>query len=94
MIGLKQKVQSLMGTLQDEDFNVRLNATLALGEMGKDAVPGLIQALQDENLGVCRSSERALRKIDTSEALKAVEEYQRNKALIRYTRSTKRTRGI
>ena len=44
--------------------------------MGKDAVPGLIQALQDENLGVCRSSERALRKIGTSEALKAVEEYQ------------------
>ena len=61
--------------MQDEDFNVRLNATLALGEMGKDAVPGLIQALQDENLGVCRSSERALRKIGTSEALKGLEGY-------------------
>jgi len=71
-------VPALIQALQN-DYNVRVRSrtAMALGDIrSEDAVPVLVQALQDENLGVCRSSERALRKIGTSEALKAVEEYQ------------------
>ena len=63
MSGLKQKVQSLIGALQDEDSNVRSNATLALGEMGKDAVPALSQALQDQDAKVRKGVAIALGKI-------------------------------
>jgi len=41
-----------------------------------DAVPALIEALQDPNEDVRSNVARALWKIDTPEALKAVEEYQ------------------
>ena len=49
----------------------------ALGRIGaKDAVPALIQALQDPNEDVRMNAARALGSIGTPEALKAVEEYQ------------------
>ncbi|MDP6746140.1 MAG: HEAT repeat domain-containing protein, partial [Candidatus Poribacteria bacterium] len=52
--------------------DVRYNATEVLGEIGEEAVPALIQALQDDNEIVCYHAAYALRDIGTPEALKAV----------------------
>jgi HEAT repeat protein len=73
----KDAVPALIQALQNgHNARVRSRTAMALGDIrSEDAVPVLVQALQ----GVCRSSERALRKIGTSEALKAVEEYQSRK---------------
>ena len=49
-----QKVERLIGELQDQDHNVRVSAAWALGMIGegaKDAIPALVQALQDEKWG-------------------------------------------
>jgi len=51
----------------------------ALGDIGGgavDAVPALIQLLQEEGWMVRSNAAEALGKIGTPEALKAVEEYQ------------------
>ena len=50
----EQKVERLIGELQDQDHNVRVSAAWALGMIGegaKDAIPALVQALQDEKWG-------------------------------------------
>ena len=51
----EQKVERLIKKLQHENPEVRVNAAEALGSIGegaKDAVPALIQALQDQNKDV------------------------------------------
>ena len=45
----KQKVDRLIRQLQDQNAAVRNSAVMALGNIGKDAVPALIQTLQDED---------------------------------------------
>ena len=47
-----------------------------LGQIGEDAVPALMQALQDKHEMVRQGAAQALTKIGTPEALKAIEEYQ------------------
>ena len=47
-----------------------------LGEIGKDAVPDLIQALQSEDWNIRYFAIEVLERIGTPDALKAVEEYQ------------------
>ena len=74
-----QKVERLVGELQYQDQNVRVSAAWELGMIGegaKDAIPALIQALQDEKWGVRTYAAVALGQIGTPEALKAAEEYQ------------------
>ena len=60
----EQKVEKLIKKLQHKNPKVRLNAALALGQMGsEDAMPALRQALQDQNDWVCAASALALDKI-------------------------------
>ena len=75
----EQKVERLIRQLQDRDPNVRGNAAITLGNMGvgtKDAVPALIQVLQDENEDVRWNVIKALKQVGTTEALEAAKEYQ------------------
>ena len=55
-----QKVDRLIRQLQDQDPNVRGNAAITLGQIGastRDAVPALIQTLQDQKIeGFVRSN--------------------------------------
>ena len=61
----------------DENGDVRQNTAWALGSIGtKDAVPALIQLLQDQDENIRKDTAKALDSIGTPEALKAVEEYQ------------------
>ena len=54
---------------------IKLFPNLRLGNIGaKDAVPTLISLLQDQDETVRKDATKALRKIGTPEALKAVEE--------------------
>ncbi|MBM4085770.1 MAG: HEAT repeat domain-containing protein, partial [Planctomycetes bacterium] len=48
-----EAVEPLVALLKEEDFNVRLNAVMALGEL-KDprAIPALTQAIEDKRFGV------------------------------------------
>ena len=72
-------VPTLIQALQDPDIQVRANAIYALdsiGESTKDAVPALILLLKDLNEDVRIHAANALRQIGTSEALKAVKEYE------------------
>ena len=48
----KQKIERLIGELQDQDWDIRNSAAMALGQIGKDALPSLIQLLQDQDWGV------------------------------------------
>ena len=70
----EQKVERLIKKLGHKKAKVRANATEALSNIGEDAVPALIQALQDQDVRI--NAVQALGKIGTPEALKAVEEYQ------------------
>ena len=45
----QKEIKRLIKQLQDQNENVRQSAVFALGQIGKDAVPALIQALQDQN---------------------------------------------
>jgi len=73
-------VPALIQALKDQDVGVRRSVADALGQIGsgaKDAVPGLIQALlQDEDKSVRVAVVWTLGQLGTPEALKAVEEYQ------------------
>ena len=71
-IGLVDAVPAL--ALQDPE--VRGDATEALVQIGKDAVPALVQALQDQNEYVRLHAAWALGEMGTPEALKAVKEYE------------------
>jgi len=62
--------------LQDKDTNVRVSVVFVLGEIGKDAVPDLIQALQSEDWNIRYFAIEVLERIGTPDALQAVEEYQ------------------
>ena len=55
----EQKVEKLIKQLQD-DVEIRHYAIWELVEIGKDAVPFLIQALQDADSGVCVNVPTAL----------------------------------
>ncbi len=80
MIGIAIPV--LIGALSDEDKEVRSRAASALaliGESAKNAVPALIEALGDEAGQVRSGAARALKTIGTPEAMKAVEEYEKNR---------------
>ena len=55
----EQKVEKLIKQLQD-DVEIRHYAIWELVEIGKDAVPDLIQALQDADSGVCVNVTTAL----------------------------------
>ena len=60
----EQKVEKLIKKLQHKNPKVRVNAALALGQMGsEDAMPALRQALQDQNDWVCAAAALALDKI-------------------------------
>ena len=74
-------VPTLIGLLKDEDGPVLSAAARALGRMGEgavDAVPALIQALQDKFGFVRISVLGTLKSIGTSEALEIVKEYQQS----------------
>ena len=69
----------LIEALGSEHKGIRGNAAGVLGRIGgaaKDAVPALAAVLSDESEGVRNNATNALRQIGTSEALKAVKEYQ------------------
>ena len=60
-------------------MGVRSRAASALGRIGGgavDAVPALIQLLQDQSSDVRLNAAVALKNIGTPEALKAVKEYE------------------
>ena len=60
----EQKVEKLTKKLQHKNPKVRVNAALALGQIGsEDAVPALRQALQDQNDWVRAAAALALDKI-------------------------------
>ena len=60
----EQKVAKLIKKLQHKNPKVRVNAALALGQIGSEnAVPALRQALQDQNDWVCAAAVLALDKI-------------------------------
>ena len=76
---IKTAVSVLVQLLQNQDVSVRANAVYTLGSIEEgaiDAVPDLIQALQDPHEEVRGNVVQALEKTGTLEALKAVEEYQ------------------
>ena len=55
----EQKVERLIGELQDQEWSVPSNVAYALGSIrSKDAVPALIQALQDQDVRVRGNRQR------------------------------------
>jgi hypothetical protein len=73
-------LQPLLGALHDKEFMVRANAAIALGKSkNNDAIPGLVQALDDSDSLVSSVAKRALNDLATPEARKALEDYQRRK---------------
>ena len=65
----EQKVEKLISKLQHKNPKVRQTAVVALTKMGKDAVPVLIQALQDPDVSVRVAL--PLGQIGTPDAIKA-----------------------
>ena len=60
----EQKVEKLIKKLQHKNPKVRVNAALALGQIGSEnAVPALRQTLQDQNDWVRAAARLALDKI-------------------------------
>lgn len=75
-------VSALIRALRDENEDVSNIAAWALsgiGESAKDTVPALIEALKDEDDNVRRNAAEVLKKIGTPEALKAVEEWEKDR---------------
>jgi HEAT repeat protein len=73
-------VPSLVTKLSSSESGDRNRAALKLASYGKKAEPAvkpLIRLLQDDNGGVRSSAAYALRQIDTLEARKALDEYQK-----------------
>ncbi len=73
-------IPRLVKALKHSDSSVRNQAAMelaSLGEDGKSAVPALAQALSDPNGGVRSSVAFALRKIDTPEARRALDNYKK-----------------
>ena len=59
----EQKIEKLISKLQHKNPKVRQTAVVALTKMGKDAVPVLIQALQDGSRGIRASAAGVLGQI-------------------------------
>jgi hypothetical protein len=75
----KAAAPSLSAALKDKNSVVRWWTAQTLGNIGsesKAAVPALIENLKDEDGTVRKAAARALRKINTLEAQKALEEYK------------------
>src|SRR5262249_60564546 len=53
-------VNDLVQRLRSQDINVRRSAAIALGQIGKDALPALIAALKDQDADVRSSAAYAL----------------------------------
>ncbi|MCA0455029.1 MAG: HEAT repeat domain-containing protein [Chloroflexi bacterium] len=60
--------------VKDNDSNIRWQATGALGKIGADAVPGLCEALRDEDWKVRRSAAEALWPMHEAQAIPALAE--------------------
>lgn len=76
----KEELPQLIKDLRSSESATRNKAALALAEFGTDgekAVPSLIQLLNDKSGGVRSSAAYALRKIDTPEARRALDTYQK-----------------
>jgi len=78
-IGDPRAVPTLIEALKDKDYYARQNAASALDGIGEPAVPALIETLQDEDYYVRQNAAYVLRRLGTPEALKAVEEYEKQK---------------
>lgn len=72
-------LSAVIKALSDEDGEVRRSACQTLAAVGEPAVPALIKRLTDENEGVRWTAAYALKKIGTAEAMKAVEEFRRER---------------
>lgn len=70
-------VVTLLGALRRDDWQVRRNAAAVLGQLRATwATEALIRALGDPNPTVRRTVLAALRRVGTSQALEAVNEYE------------------
>ena len=75
-LGAAEAVEPLQSCLKDESWMVRMYAAEALGRIGshaRDAVPALIQALDDKHSNVVAQAKVALKNIATPEALASLE---------------------
>jgi HEAT repeat protein len=73
-------VPALVFQLSSKESGERNRAALRLASYGKEAapaVPALIKLLSDKNPGVRTSAAYALRQVDTPEARKALDGYQK-----------------
>ncbi len=81
-IGDSESLCALTEALSDENRTVRVWANYAVYRLDNSkrgvVFPALIEALSDENEIVRRNTAKALKKIGTPEATKAVEEYEKN----------------
>jgi HEAT repeat protein len=78
-IGL-EAVPVISEALKHDNEKVRRQAAWILGDIGseaKTAVPDLTEALKNQDWIVRRRAAEALKKINTPEALKALEEYKK-----------------
>jgi hypothetical protein len=72
------EIQKLITALRSEDIDVRHQAAKALLKIGDlSVVLGLIELLNDEDERIRRAAVFALKKINTPEARKALEEYKK-----------------
>ena len=65
--------------LQDQQWNIRAAAAGTLGQIGgvaEDAVPALIRVLQDNNQDVRHAAVKALEKVGTPDAIRAIKDFQ------------------
>jgi HEAT repeat protein len=77
-IGDPSSVPGLIEALKDEDFRKTAAKDIRkIGPEAKAAVSALVETLKDEKEDVRWYSAKALKKINTPEALKALEEYRK-----------------
>ena len=71
----KSAIPAMINSMSDEDEWVRRNTVLSCLRMGRDAeeaAPSLISALRDENRYIRAKAAKALERIGTPDALKAL----------------------
>ena len=74
----KEAVPTLIQALEDQDFRVRNIAVWALVQIGKPAVPHLIQVLENEKQADVHSfAVEVLEQMSTPEAKRALKEYKK-----------------
>lgn len=69
-------IPAILSALRDTDNPVHFYAAFALGDMGEPAVPALRQALSDDDEAVRTIAADALRQIESTQAINAVEKYE------------------